>query len=193
MIRLFSRVAVLAAAWALLAPPAGAVDNNFFNWSTFRRFDYDATPTGDPWGLFYGRRIAFQESTAALSPRDSNSRWCGHLLVGPPGHQDPALPYCELMVGAIVDTGASALPNRDTVDVRVDWRWVTWFPGDPATKYYGPWRQAVRVTRPWALTWGTVWRGDTLGWFNDVQFRLVGLTANDSSWAYVGVCRRIWK
>lgn len=186
-------LAVVALALAALAPPAGAIDNNFFNWNTFRRFDYQETPTGQPWRLMYRRRITGAETTAALVPRDSNPRWCEHLLTGPPAYRERALPFAELWLYAVADTQAGPLPNKDTVAVVVESRWRTWYPGDYSRIYRGPWRTTLNITRPLALTYGPVIGSDTLGWFNDVEFRARGTALNDSSFLYLGVVRRTWK
>ena len=148
--------------------------------------------------MLWAQAFVGAETTAAISPRDSNPRWCGNLRLGPPGHQHKALPDADLWVYAVGDTQDGAAPNADTMAILVQWRWKTWYPGDYSTIYYGGWTTVLTVAVPDTLYYGPAWPsdtlgGDSLGWFNDVEFRVLSTAANDSSYISVGTMRRNWK
>ena len=174
---------------AFLPLSALAVDNNWFNWNTDRQFDYSETPTGATWGLTY-RKLLAGVDTLAIIPRDSSPRWAWPLRYGPPGHQDRVLPEAELWCYCVAESGLGWSASLAVCE----WRWVQWYPGDPATKYYGAWTQSLDTVQVNdTLYYAPLWGSDTLGWFNDVQFRIRGLATNDSSYVSLGVERRTWK
>lgn len=177
-------------ALAMVASLALAVDNNWFNWNTFRQFDYDDTPTGERWGIFYRKLIALNETTAVIIPRDTNPRWCGNLRYGPPGHQHKALPYAELWGYAVAESGL----GWSATECDVQWRWRMWYPGDYSTIYHGAWTPIFTVIGATdTLFAGPIWSPESLGWFNDIEFRAWGGISNDSTYLSFGVMRRTWK
>jgi len=183
--RLFAVVLALAAFVPLaLAQPFP------FDFNTFRQWDVGDVPAGDPYRIFNRKLIPADQATAIMVPRDSNPRWCGELRLGPPGHMDKALPYAELWGFAVVDSG----PGWSASDVSVAYRWRTWYPGDYSRIYYGPWTGIFGDldTRD-TLYAAPIWGGDTLGWFNDIEFRAYGARSNDSTYLSFWVVRRTWK
>jgi len=184
------RLTAVVLALAVFVPLALAQDNQWFDYNTWRQFDNSVIPTGDPYRIFYRKLIAGEETTAVIVPRDTNPRWCGNLRIGPPGHQDKALPYAELWGFAVAESGA----GWSGTECDVQWRWRMWYPGDYSTIYYGAWTPIFTVMGTKDSVYAApIWASDSLGWFNDIEFRAWGGVSNDSTRLSFWVIRRTWK
>lgn len=188
-----NRLLLAVLALAALATVAGATDNNFFNWNTYRRFDYSNTPTGDAWALTTDWQYLVADETSdvivgggANRPRWYDRGWWDRLW----GDRTRQQPYSELWMYCNADSWG----DTPTFEIVPQWRWVTWHPDYPATKYKGSWTMAgfVPVAEPNSLYYAPVW-GDTLGWFMDTEWRVYGGPTNDSTKYKIGVTRRTWK
>jgi hypothetical protein len=172
----------LALAW--VPPP---VDSFWpFDYNTFRQFDVGDIPAGDRYNVWTNEPLPFM-SIDTITPRHVNPRWCGDLLVGPPGHQAKALPYAQLWGFARIHLGTGP-------SAQLFYRWRTWYPGDESRIYHGPWLPFMVVGPDSFLHYEPIWNGDTLGWFNDIEFAAAPGMGNDSTTRFdFVVVRRTWK
>jgi hypothetical protein len=158
-----------------------------FDFNTYRQWDVGDVPAGDGYMVWNDHPLPFAPGIESIVPRNVNPRWCGELLVGPPGHQEKALPYAELWAFGRM-TGAG------TPGAIVAWRWRTWYPGDYSRIYHGPWTPILYAVTSGVWVYAPIWGGDTLGWFNDIEFAASpGATNDTSSHLTVKVVRRTWK
>jgi len=86
-------------------------------------------------------------------------------------------PYAGFWLFGVADS----LGATPTIDVAVDYRARMRFPGS-SSYYWTPWTETgLYLTAPDTLYYTPVWAADSLGWFDDLQFRAVDSGANDSS------------
>ena len=91
-------------------------------------------------------------------------------------------PYAGFWIFGVADSlGAAPVP-----DIGVDYRARIKFPGQ-TTYYWTPWTATgLYINDVDTLFYSPVWAADSLGWFDDLQFRAVDSGANDS------VNARLW-
>lgn len=86
-------------------------------------------------------------------------------------------PYAGFWLFGVIDS-FGATP---TLLATVDWRARVTYPGT-AARYWTPWTNLLTFTflnDPDTLHWIPVWADDSLGWFDDLQFRVydpIGMT-----------------
>ena len=86
-------------------------------------------------------------------------------------------PYAGFWLFGVADS----LGATPTIDVVVHYRARVKYPGS-SSYYWTPWAgTGMHITVPDTLYWTPVWANDTLGWFEDLQFRAVDSGTNDSS------------
>lgn len=86
-------------------------------------------------------------------------------------------PYAGFWLFGVADS-MGATP---TIDVLVDYRARVKYPGT-ASYYWTPWAATgMYIIVAESLYWQPVWADDTLGWFEDLQFRARDSGTNDSS------------
>jgi len=95
-------------------------------------------------------------------------------------------PYAGFWLFGVADS----LGATPTIDVAVDYRARIRHPGT-GTAYWTPWGETgLYLTVPDSLYWQPVWAADSLGWFEDLQFRAVDSGSNDSSEVRLWVVKR---
>lgn len=173
-----------------LAQPGPLMQVWPFDYNTYRQFDVGDIPAGDAFWIWHRTLIGGEETTTVVVPRYSWPRWTGNLLLGPPGHRHKTLPFAELWGFAVAESGV----GWSATECDVQWRWRHWYPGDSSTIYHGAWTPAVAaITVKDTLYFGPLWEEDSLGWFNDIEFRALGGRGNDSTYLSFAVMRRTWK
>jgi len=86
-------------------------------------------------------------------------------------------PYAGFWLFGVADS----LGATPTIAVLVDYRARVKYPGS-TSYYWTPWAATgMYLTVPDSLYWQPVWAADSLGWFEDLQFRARDSGANDSS------------
>ena len=87
-------------------------------------------------------------------------------------------PYAGFWIFGAADTlGGHATP---VADIGVDYRARIKFPGQ-TTYYWTPWVETgLYIDDVDTLFYTPIWAADSLGWFDDLQFRAVDSGANDS-------------
>lgn len=103
----------------------------------------------------------------------------GQVLVGKP--------YAGFWVFGIADSWSTT----PVIRLSLDWRARI---KDPVSRdpYWLPWANIAAMTfaGPDTFKYAPVWANDTLGWWDDLQFRVRGTTGNDSSKARYWVVKR---
>jgi hypothetical protein len=92
------------------------------------------------------------------------------VVVGPP--------YAGFWIFGVADSlGKTGI----VPDVAVDYRARIKFPGS-TSYYWTPWTETgLYLTVAESLCYTSVWAADSLGWFDDLQFRAIDSGSNDSS------------
>jgi hypothetical protein len=89
-------------------------------------------------------------------------------------------PYAGFWLFGVIDS----LGATPTIQASVDYRARVRFPGQTSV-YWTPWTVIdpfLLMSTPDSLYFAPVWAADTLGWFDDLQFRVYDTTGtNDSS------------